>query len=291
MAKVTDQLLRAAAAASQGDRTGAWPSVRACARAIATPPARWSRTRLKMPPRSSASSTRNSTRSMKSCAAWPPSSNSPRASPTSSSATASASPAALSPLPFASGHRRRARRCARHHHHRLAIPEGRSRRTRSSNSAPRKSCSRSLRRIKCPSWAASSPPTRPASPPRSAAAALTLPAPSSAAPSRREAIEIWTDVDGIMTADPRVCPDALRVKVISFEEAAELAYFGAKVLAPGHHSARRQKEHSRHVLNSRNAACEGTRITSLAPPAAAPSNPSPSKRSSASSTSWPAACS
>jgi len=47
-----------------------------------------------------------------------------------------------------------------------------------------------------------------------------------------EAIEIWTDVDGIMTADPRVCPDALRVKVISFEEAAELAYFGAKVLHP-----------------------------------------------------------
>jgi aspartate kinase len=35
-----------------------------------------------------------------------------------------------------------------------------------------------------------------------------------------------------MTADPRVCPDALRVKIISFEEAAELAYFGAKVLHP-----------------------------------------------------------
>ncbi len=46
------------------------------------------------------------------------------------------------------------------------------------------------------------------------------------------AIEIWTDVNGIMTADPRVCPDALRVKTISFEEAAELAYFGAKVLHP-----------------------------------------------------------
>ena len=45
-------------------------------------------------------------------------------------------------------------------------------------------------------------------------------------------IEIWTDVNGIMTTDPRVCPDALRVKTISFEEAAELAYFGAKVLHP-----------------------------------------------------------
>src|SRR5258707_5970800 len=40
------------------------------------------------------------------------------------------------------------------------------------------------------------------------------------------AIEIWTDVNGIMTTDPRICPDALRVKTISFEEAAELAYFG-----------------------------------------------------------------
>ena len=51
------------------------------------------------------------------------------------------------------------------------------------------------------------------------------------------AIEIWTDVNGIMTTDPRICPDALRVKHISFEEAAELAYFGAKVLHPRHHSS------------------------------------------------------
>src|SRR5256885_10298740 len=47
-----------------------------------------------------------------------------------------------------------------------------------------------------------------------------------------ERIEIWTDVDGILTTDPRVCPDARRIKVISFDEAAELAYFGAKVLHP-----------------------------------------------------------
>src|SRR5215471_14385223 len=45
-------------------------------------------------------------------------------------------------------------------------------------------------------------------------------------------IEIWTDVDGMMTTDPNVCPDARRIKVISFDEAAELAYFGAKVLHP-----------------------------------------------------------
>lgn len=79
------------------------------------------------------------------------------------------------------------------------------------------------------------------------------------------AIEIWTDVDGIMTADPRVCPDALRVKTISFEAAAELAYFGAKVLHPATILPAVKKNIPVLVLNSRNAACEGTRITALAP--------------------------
>jgi aspartate kinase len=79
------------------------------------------------------------------------------------------------------------------------------------------------------------------------------------------AIEIWTDVDGIMTTDPRVCPDALRVKTISFEEAAELAYFGAKVLHPATILPAVKKSIPVFVLNSHNAACEGTRIVSLAP--------------------------
>ena len=80
-----------------------------------------------------------------------------------------------------------------------------------------------------------------------------------------EAIEIWTDVDGIMTSDPRVCPDALRVKVISFEEAAELAYFGAKVLHPATILPAVKKNIPVQVLNSRNPSNEGTRIVSLAP--------------------------
>ncbi|MGH9605265.1 MAG: lysine-sensitive aspartokinase 3 [Terracidiphilus sp.] len=80
-----------------------------------------------------------------------------------------------------------------------------------------------------------------------------------------ESIEIWTDVDGIMTADPRVCPEALRVKTISFEEAAELAYFGAKVLHPATILPAVKKNIPVQVLNSRNASCEGTRIISLAP--------------------------
>ncbi len=80
-----------------------------------------------------------------------------------------------------------------------------------------------------------------------------------------ETIEIWTDVDGIMTSDPRVCPDALRVKVISFEEAAELAYFGAKVLHPATILPAVKKNIPVAVLNSRNPSNEGTRIVSLAP--------------------------
>ncbi|HEX2095641.1 MAG TPA: aspartate kinase [Longimicrobiaceae bacterium] len=45
-------------------------------------------------------------------------------------------------------------------------------------------------------------------------------------------IQIWTDVTGFLTADPRVVPQARRIDHLSYEEAAELAYFGAKVLHP-----------------------------------------------------------
>jgi aspartate kinase len=79
------------------------------------------------------------------------------------------------------------------------------------------------------------------------------------------AIEIWTDVNGIMTADPRMCPDALRVRMISFEEAAELAYFGAKVLHPATILPAVSKNILVYVLNSKNPENEGTRITALAP--------------------------
>jgi aspartate kinase len=84
------------------------------------------------------------------------------------------------------------------------------------------------------------------------------------------AIEIWTDVNGIMTTDPRICPDALRVKTISFEEAAELAYFGAKVLHPATILPAVQKSIPVWVLNSRNSENEGTKITAMAPKCASP---------------------
>ncbi|HEX6285497.1 MAG TPA: lysine-sensitive aspartokinase 3, partial [Pyrinomonadaceae bacterium] len=47
-----------------------------------------------------------------------------------------------------------------------------------------------------------------------------------------EEIQIWTDVTGVLSADPRVVPDAQTVERLSYSEAAELAYFGAKVLHP-----------------------------------------------------------
>jgi aspartate kinase len=84
------------------------------------------------------------------------------------------------------------------------------------------------------------------------------------------AIEIWTDVNGIMTTDPRICPDALRVRTISFEEAAELAYFGAKVLHPSTILPAVKKDIPVWVLNSHNPSNEGTKITASAPRSISP---------------------
>ncbi|MBR2394124.1 MAG: aspartate kinase, partial [Candidatus Methanomethylophilaceae archaeon] len=47
-----------------------------------------------------------------------------------------------------------------------------------------------------------------------------------------DVIEIWTDVDGFMSADPRLVPDAVVIEEMNYSEAGELAYFGAKVLHP-----------------------------------------------------------
>jgi aspartate kinase len=76
-----------------------------------------------------------------------------------------------------------------------------------------------------------------------------------------EAIEIWTDVDGMLTADPTILPGGHRVKLISFAEAAELAYFGAKVLHPATVVPAIEKNIPVLILNSRRAEVPGTRIT------------------------------
>lgn len=78
-------------------------------------------------------------------------------------------------------------------------------------------------------------------------------------------IQIWTDVDGIMTTDPRIVPEAAKVKTISFAEASELAYFGAKVLHPSTLLPAMAKEIPVRVCNSRNPQNEGTAIVRTAP--------------------------
>ena len=49
---------------------------------------------------------------------------------------------------------------------------------------------------------------------------------------RAREIQIWTDVTGVLTCDPRICSEARTIGTLSYEEASELAYFGAKVLHP-----------------------------------------------------------
>jgi aspartate kinase len=81
-----------------------------------------------------------------------------------------------------------------------------------------------------------------------------------------EEIEIWTDVDGMLTADPTILPGGHRVKTISFAEAAELAYFGAKVLHPATVVPAIEKDIPVLILNSRRPEVSGTRIVSEAVP-------------------------
>ena len=87
-------------------------------------------------------------------------------------------------------------------------------------------------------------------------------------------IEIWTDVDGVMTTDPNLCPDARRVARMSFDEAADLAYFGAKVLHPATLVPAMRSNIPVWVLNSRNPECPGTEIVAHCEPAMG-SRPSP----------------
>jgi aspartate kinase len=74
-------------------------------------------------------------------------------------------------------------------------------------------------------------------------------------------IQIWTDVDGMMTVDPRLVPGARTIPEVSFEEAAELAYFGAKVLHPATIKPAVERGIPVLVLNSLNPGGRGTRIT------------------------------
>jgi len=79
-----------------------------------------------------------------------------------------------------------------------------------------------------------------------------------------EAIQIWTDVDGMMTVDPKLVPHATVLHEVSFEEAAELAYFGAKVLHPATIRPAVEKGIPVGILNTMNPEAVGTLVTARA---------------------------
>ena len=78
------------------------------------------------------------------------------------------------------------------------------------------------------------------------------------------AVEIWTDVGGMMTADPRVVPQARIIETISFDEASELAYFGARVLHPLTLAPAVEKGIPVRIRNSRRPDLAGTEVRSTA---------------------------
>jgi aspartate kinase len=80
-----------------------------------------------------------------------------------------------------------------------------------------------------------------------------------------EAIEIWTDVDGMLTADPRVVKGARLIEQIRFDEASELASFGAKVLHPSTIAPAVRRGIPVYIYNSMRPNGAGTRITFDAP--------------------------
>ncbi len=74
-------------------------------------------------------------------------------------------------------------------------------------------------------------------------------------------IHIWTDVDGVLSADPRKVADAFLLDQMSYEEAMELSHFGAKVLHPPTIQPARENEIPIYIRNSYNPSCQGTCIS------------------------------
>jgi aspartate kinase len=91
-------------------------------------------------------------------------------------------------------------------------------------------------------------------------------------------IQIWTDVDGMLTADPRIVSDPQVVPHLSFAEASELAYFGAKVLHPATIQPAVARNIPVRILNSHRAHALGTLITGERPVSERPLTAVASKR-------------
>jgi bifunctional aspartokinase / homoserine dehydrogenase 1 len=79
--------------------------------------------------------------------------------------------------------------------------------------------------------------------------------------AQAELIEIWTDVDGVLSADPRIVPDAFVIPHLSYEEAMELSYFGAKVIHPYSMVPAVEKGIPLIIKNSLNPPAPGTLIS------------------------------
>ena len=74
-------------------------------------------------------------------------------------------------------------------------------------------------------------------------------------------LHIWTDVDGVLSADPRVVPEAVQLETLSYDEACELAYFGAKVVHPQTMSPAIERGLPIIIRNTFHSEHPGTRIT------------------------------
>jgi aspartokinase/homoserine dehydrogenase 1 len=82
------------------------------------------------------------------------------------------------------------------------------------------------------------------------------------------AIEIWTDVDGVLTCDPQLVPEAFVIPDLSVEEAMEMSYFGAEVLHPSTMIPAVEKRIPLWIKNTLNPGVRGTRIAKDVPPSA-----------------------
>lgn len=80
-----------------------------------------------------------------------------------------------------------------------------------------------------------------------------------------DSVTIWTDVDGVYSADPRRVPDAIVIPELSYQEAAELAYFGAKVIHPNTMAPAIAKNITVWIKNSFKPEAPGTRISVSSP--------------------------
>ncbi len=85
-----------------------------------------------------------------------------------------------------------------------------------------------------------------------------------------EEVQIWTDVNGVMTADPNKVPDAFPIDFLTYEEAMELSHFGAKVIYPPAIQPAMLKNIPIRILNTFNPSFEGTILQKTAKPSSQP---------------------